>query len=142
MASRDVRCSLDRALAVTSFVSVVMTSRYQRRRDYSLDNARTGCARKLFLNAPYRCNRSRQMKWTSSERPGNSRKRGIAPGGGETICPPPMAVRRWQKSRRIYVRPRTGPQSAHFWWPAVAKLQAKLPPCECVAFSVVVKYAV
>jgi len=22
------------------------------------------------------------------------------PGGGETICPPPMAVRRWQKSRR------------------------------------------
>jgi len=42
-------------------------------------------------------------------------------GGGETICPP----RRWQfdggiyrfaanrKSRRIYVRPRTGPQSAH-----------------------------
>jgi len=23
-----------------------------------------------------------------------------------------MAVRRWQKSRRIYVRPRTGPQSA------------------------------
>jgi len=25
-------------------------------------------------------------------------------GGGETICPPPMAVRRWQKSRRIYVR--------------------------------------
>jgi len=35
-----------------------------------------------------------------------------------------MAVRRWQKSRRIYVRPRTGPQSAHLWWPAVAKLQA------------------
>ena len=29
-----------------------------------------------------------------------------------------------QKSRRIYVRPtRTGPQSAHLWWPAVAKLQ-------------------
>jgi len=22
-----------------------------------------------------------------------------------------------------YVRPRTGPQSAHLWWPAVAKLQ-------------------
>ena len=33
------------------------------------------------------------------------------PGGGETICP-----RRWQfDSRWIYVRPRTGPQSAHFW---------------------------
>ena len=33
------------------------------------------------------------------------------PWGGETICP-----RRWQfDSRRIYVRPRTGPQSAHLW---------------------------
>jgi len=33
------------------------------------------------------------------------------PEAGETICPPPppMAVRRWQKSRRIYVRPRTRP---------------------------------
>ena len=51
------------------------------------------------------------------------------PGGGETICPPPpMAFRRWQKSRRIYVRPRTGPQSAHLWWPAVAKLQAACVP--------------
>ena len=39
-------------------------------------------------------------------------------GGGETICP-----RRWQfDSRRIYVRPRTGPQSAH------AKLQAASVP--------------
>jgi len=28
------------------------------------------------------------------------------------------------KSRQIHVRPRTGPQSAHLWWPAVAKLQA------------------
>jgi len=44
------------------------------------------------------------------------------------ICPPPTAVRRWQKSRRIYVRPRTGPQSAHLWWPAVAKLQAASVP--------------
>jgi len=36
------------------------------------------------------------------------------PGGGKTICPPPpMAVGRWHKSRRICVRPRTGPQSAH-----------------------------
>ena len=39
-----------------------------------------------------------------------------------------MAVRRWQKSRRIYVRPRTGPQSAHLWWAAVAKLQAASVP--------------
>ena len=40
----------------------------------------------------------------------------------------PTAVRRWQKSRRIYVRPRPGPQSAHLWWPAVAKLQAASVP--------------
>ena len=47
-------------------------------------------------------------------------KKNYRPGGGETICP-----RRWQfDSRRIYVRPRTYPQSAHLWWPAVAKLQA------------------
>ena len=32
------------------------------------------------------------------------------------------------KSRRIYVRLRTGPQSAHLWWPAVAKLQAARAP--------------
>ena len=50
------------------------------------------------------------------------------PVGGEKICPPSMAVRRWQKPRRIYVRPRTGPQSAHLWWPAVAKLQAASVP--------------
>jgi len=54
--------------------------------------------------------------------------------GGETICTsPPTAVRRWQKSLRIYVRPRTGPQSAHLWWPAVAKLQTAsvLIACSC-----------
>ena len=61
-------------------------------------------------------------------------------GGGETICPPPTAVRRWhivsrrsswiQKSLRIYVRPRTGWQSAHLWWPAVAKLQAASVPID------------
>jgi len=33
-----------------------------------------------------------------------------------------------QQSRRIYVRPRTGPRSAHLWWPAVAKLQAASVP--------------
>jgi len=32
------------------------------------------------------------------------------PAGGETICPPPMALRV------------AGLQSAHLWWPAVAKL--------------------
>jgi len=47
------------------------------------------------------------------------------PASGETICSPRMAI---QKSRRIYVRPRTGPQSAHLWWPTVAKLQAASVP--------------
>ena len=67
------------------------------------------------------------------------------PGGGETICPLPVdgsstvayrfaanqaiCVSPWiQKSRRIYVRPRTGPQSAHLWWSAVAKLQVASVP--------------
>ena len=48
----------------------------------------------------------------------------VSPRGRRDDMPPPMAVRRWKKSRRIYVRPRTGPRSAHLWWPAVAKLQA------------------
>jgi len=48
----------------------------------------------------------------------------VSPRGlRDDMPPPPMAVRRWQKSRRIYVRPRTDPQSAHQWWPSVAKLQ-------------------
>ena len=52
-------------------------------------------------------------KWTS-----------YRPGGGRTIRP-----RRWQfDSRRINVRPRMGPQSAHLWWPAVAKLLAASVP--------------
>ena len=46
----------------------------------------------------------------------------------DDMPPLPLAVRRWQKSRRIYVRPRTGPQSAHLWWPAVAKLLAASVP--------------
>jgi len=37
----------------------------------------------------------------------------------QAICVSPWI----QKSLRIYVRPRTGPQSPHLWWPAVAKLQ-------------------
>jgi len=54
-------------------------------------------------------------------------KEGIAPGRRNDM-PPPMAVRRWPKSWRIYVRPRTVPQSAHLWWPAMAKLQAASMP--------------
>ena len=52
----------------------------------------------------------------------------IAPGAARRYAPPPMEVRRRQKSRRIYVRPRTGPQSAPLWWPAVVKLQAASVP--------------
>ena len=60
---------------------------------------------------------------------GKRTKQGIAPGSARRYSPPPpMAVRRWQKPRRIYVRPRTGPQSAHLWWTAVAKLQAASVP--------------
>jgi len=56
-------------------------------------------------------------------------QQGIAPGAARRYAPPPpMAVRRWQKSRRIYVRPRTVPQSAHFCWPAMAELQAASVP--------------
>jgi len=33
-----------------------------------------------------------------------------------------------QKSLQIYFRPRTGPQSAHLWWPAAAKLQVASVP--------------
>jgi len=57
----------------------------------------------------------------------NSFRQGIAPGGGETICAPADGTS-IQNSRLIYVRPRTGPQSAHLWWPAVAKLQAASVP--------------
>jgi len=42
----------------------------------------------------------------------------------QAICVSPWI----QKSRRIYVRPRTGPQSAHLWWSAVAKLQVASVP--------------
>jgi len=43
------------------------------------------------------------------------------------------APHRWQfdggkKSRRIYVRPRKGLQSAHLWWQVVAKVQAASVP--------------
>jgi len=58
-------------------------------------------------------------------------RQGIAPGAARRYAPPPplpMAVQRWQKSRRIYVRRRTGPLSKRLWWPAVAKLQAASVP--------------
>jgi len=58
------------------------------------------------------------------------------PGGDETIFPrddtsSTVAYRFAAdqavvdpKIASIYVRPRTGPQSAHLWWPALTKLQA------------------
>ena len=42
----------------------------------------------------------------------------------QAICVSPLT----QKSRRIYVRPRTGPQFVHLWWPVVAKPQAASVP--------------
>jgi len=55
------------------------------------------------------------------------KKQRIAPGRlGDT--PPPADGSSIQKSRRIYVRLRTGQQSAHLWWPVVAKLQAASVP--------------
>jgi len=49
----------------------------------------------------------------------------LSPRGRRDDMPP---RRRQFDSRRIYVRPRTGPQSAHLWWRAVAKLQAASVP--------------
>jgi len=48
------------------------------------------------------------------------------PGGGETVCPCQRLF--YPKLRQIYVHPQTGPQSAHLWWPVVAKLQAASVP--------------
>jgi len=50
----------------------------------------------------------------------------IAPGAARRYAPADGSS--IQKLRRIYVRPRTGLQSAHLWWPAVAKLQAASVP--------------
>jgi len=44
-----------------------------------------------------------------------------------------MAVWLWQKLQRIYICPRMDPQSAHLWWPAVAKLQAASMPIALAA---------
>jgi len=49
-------------------------------------------------------------------------KNGIAPGMVRRYAPTNGSL------QQIYVRPRTGPQSAHLWWPAVAKLQAASVP--------------
>jgi len=46
----------------------------------------------------------------------------LSPQGRRDDMPPP---RRWQfDSWRIYVRPRTGPQSARLWWPASCRQPA------------------
>ena len=50
----------------------------------------------------------------------------FSPRGRRDDMPPP---RRWQfDSRRIYVRPRTGPQSTHLWWPVSYRQPACLNP--------------
>ena len=53
-----------------------------------------------------------------------NRKQGIAPAAARRYAPADGSS--FQNSRRIYVRPQTGPQSA--WWPAVAKLQEASVP--------------
>jgi len=54
------------------------------------------------------------------------KQQGIAHGAARRYAPADGSS--IKKSRRIYVRPRTGPQSAHLWWPAVAKLQPASVP--------------
>jgi len=61
-------------------------------------------------------------------------KQGIAPGGAARRYASHADGSSIQKSRRIYVRPWTGPQSAHLWRLAVAKLQAvSVPIAEAAA---------
>ena len=55
--------------------------------------------------------------------------------GRRDDLPPADGSSTWQKLRRIYVRPRTGPQSPHLWWPAVAKLQAASMPISSCAMG-------
>jgi len=45
-------------------------------------------------------------------------------GWRDNVPPPPADGSLTQTSWQIYIRPQTGPQSAHLWWLAVAKLQA------------------
>ena len=53
-------------------------------------------------------------------------KQVIAPGAARRYAPLPR--RRQFDSRRIYVRARTGPQSAHLWWLASCRQQTCLQP--------------
>ena len=60
-----------------------------------------------------------------SQSTADARRHNVSPHGRRDDMPLAFdGSRRWQKSRRIYVRPRTSPQSAHLWRQAVAKLQA------------------
>ena len=55
----------------------------------------------------------------------------ICPADGSHIVSLPIRPSQIQKSRRIYICPQTGPQSAHLWWPAMTKLQAASVPVAC-----------
>jgi len=55
-------------------------------------------------------------------------KQVIAPGAARRYVPPPLPRGRQFDSRRIYVRARTGPQSAHLWWLASCRQQTCLQP--------------
>jgi len=52
-------------------------------------------------------------------------KQGIAPGAARRYAPADGSS--IHKSRWIYVRPRTHPQSAHLWWPVVPISSAAAP---------------
>ena len=68
-------------------------------------------------------NNSRNLRHTHTHA-STQAKQSIASGTARRYAP----RRRWQKSRRIYRRLRTGPQSAHLWWPRLAELQAASVP--------------
>jgi len=59
---------------------------------------------------------------------GTDKQVGTRPGAARRYVHHRLQFDGGKKSRRIYVRPRTGSQSAHLWWPAVAKLQAASVP--------------
>jgi len=85
---------------------------FSRRSGYRAFCIVSAASTRLLMLMPDRSlNKSTESK--SNEVSPRVRRDDMPPADGSSI----------QKSLRIYVRPRTGPQSAHLWWPAVAKLQ-------------------
>ena len=83
--------------------------------DYVSQNCRDQCVvEQVIITCLMRVFRQRKINKVSPR----GRRDDMPPADGSSI----------QKSRRTYVRPRTGPQSAHLWWPAGAQLQAASVP--------------